>query len=50
LPKKEIDKLAATVELPSMPWKSIVKNKFDPLKRKMEKQRTRRSVGKGRNR
>lgn len=48
LPKKEIDKLAATVELPAMPWKSIVKNKFDPLKRKMEKQRTRRSVGKGR--
>lgn len=49
LPKKEIDKLAATVELPSMPWKSIIKNKFDPLKRRMEKQRTRRSVGKGRN-
>ncbi|TXR52122.1 23S rRNA pseudouridine(2605) synthase RluB [Reinekea thalattae] len=46
LPKKEIDKLAASVELPAMPWKSIVKNKFDPLKRKMEKQRTRRSVGK----
>jgi len=48
LQKKEIDQLAATVELPSMPWKSIIKHKTDPLKRKMEKQRTRRSVGKGR--
>ncbi len=48
MPKKDIDRLAATVELPAMPWKSIVKNKFDPLKRKMEKQRTRRSVGKPR--
>lgn len=48
LPKKEIDRLAASVELPSMPWKSIVKHKRDPMKRKMEKQRTRRSVGKGR--
>jgi len=48
LQKKEIDQLAASVELPSMPWKSIIKHKTDPLKRKMEKQRTRRSVGKGR--
>jgi 23S rRNA pseudouridine2605 synthase len=48
LPKKEIDKLAATVELPSMPWKSIIKHKRDPMKRKMDKQRTRRSVGKDR--
>lgn len=46
LPKTEIDRLAQSVELPAMPWKSIVKNKFDPLKRRMEKQRTRRSVGK----
>lgn len=46
LPKKEIDPLAKSVDLPAMSWKSIVKNKFDPLKRKMEKQRTRRSVGK----
>jgi 23S rRNA pseudouridine2605 synthase len=46
LPKKEIDKLAASVELKPAPWKSIVKNKRDPIKRKMEKQRTRRSVGK----
>lgn len=44
LSKKEIDRLAALVELKSKPWKSIVKNKRDPLKRKMEKQRTRRSV------
>jgi 23S rRNA pseudouridine2605 synthase len=48
LPKKEIDQLAQSVELPSMPWKSIIKHKRDPLIRKMEKQRTRRSVGKGR--
>lgn len=44
LPKKEIDKLAKLVELEPAPWKSIVKGKKDPLKRKMEKQRTRRSV------
>lgn len=48
LPKKEIDNLAKIVELPSMPWKSIIRHKFDPLIRKMEKQRTRRSVGKPR--
>ncbi|MEJ2042153.1 MAG: 23S rRNA pseudouridine(2605) synthase RluB [Reinekea sp.] len=46
LPKKEIDRLAASVELPAMPWKSIVKSKFDPNKRKMTHQRTRRNVGK----
>lgn len=45
--KKEVDQLAKSVELPSAPWKSIVKHKRDPIKRKMEKQRTRRSVGKG---
>jgi len=44
LAKKDIDRLALSVELPSAPWKSIVKHKFDPMKRKMEKQRTRRSV------
>ncbi|MDN3650422.1 pseudouridine synthase [Reinekea marina] len=44
LTKKDIDRLAASVDLPKMAWKPIVKNKFDPLKRKMEKQRTRRSV------
>jgi 23S rRNA pseudouridine2605 synthase len=44
LPKKDIDRLAASVDLPKMAWKPIVQNKFDPLKRKMEKQRTRRSV------
>ena len=46
LPKKEIDRLASMVELPAMPWQSIVKNRFDPNKRKMEKQRTRRHAGK----
>lgn len=46
LPKKEIDRLASSVELDPAPWKSIIKHKRDPLKRKMEKQRTRRSVGK----
>lgn len=46
LDKKEIDKLAKLVDLPSMPWKSIISNKRDPLKRKMENQRARRSVGK----
>ena len=44
LPKKDIDRLAASVDLPKMAWKPIVQNKFDPLKRKMDKQRTRRSV------
>lgn len=46
LPKKEIDQLAKSVDLPSAPWKSIVKHKRDPMKRKLENQRTRRSVGK----
>lgn len=51
LQKKDVDSLAALVELPKMAWKSIVTSKFDPLKRKMEKQRTRRSVeNKGRQR
>lgn len=51
LQKKDIDSLAALVELPKMGWKSIVRSKHDPLKRKMEKQRTRRSVeNKGRTR
>ena len=44
LPKKDIDRLAASVDLPKMAWKPVVANKFDPLKRKMDKQRTRRSV------
>ena len=44
LPKKDIDRLADSVGLPKMAWKPIVQNKFDPLKRKMDKQRTRRSV------
>ena len=44
--KKDIDQLAKTVDLDPAPWKSIVKHKRDPMKRKMEKQRTRRSVGK----
>lgn len=44
--KKDIDQLAKTVDLAPAPWKSIVKHKRDPMKRKMEKQRTRRSVGK----
>ena len=44
LDKKEIDRVAKSVDLPSAPWKSIIKHKFDPMKRKMEKQRTRRSV------
>lgn len=47
LTKKDVDQLAKSVELPSAPWKSIVKHKRDPIKRKMERQRTRRSVGKG---
>ncbi len=45
LAKKDIDQLAALVELPSMPWKSVVRDKTDPNRRKMENQRTRRSVG-----
>jgi len=45
LAKKDIDQLAAIVELPSMPWKSVVRDKTDPNRRKMENQRTRRSVG-----
>jgi 23S rRNA pseudouridine2605 synthase len=44
LPKKDIDRLAASVDLPKMAWKPVAANKFDPLKRKMDKQRTRRSV------
>jgi 23S rRNA pseudouridine2605 synthase len=45
LAKKDIDQLAAIVELPSMPWKSVVRDKTDPNRRKLENQRTRRSVG-----
>jgi len=45
LAKKDIDQLSAIVELPSMPWKSVVRDKTDPNRRKMENQRTRRSVG-----
>lgn len=44
LPKAEVDKLAALVELPKAPWKSILAGKHDPNRRKMEHQRTRRSV------
>ena len=46
LAKADVNRLANLVQLPSAPWKSIVRHKNDPLKRKMEKQRTRRSVGK----
>ena len=45
LAKKDIDQLAAIVELPSMPWKSVGRDKTDPNRRKLENQRTRRSVG-----
>ena len=45
LAKKDIDQLAAIVELPSMPRKSVVRDQTDPNRRKLANQRTRRSVG-----
>lgn len=44
MPKAEIDKLAKRVDLPAAPWRSVVTNKHDPNKRRMEHQQTRRSV------
>jgi len=44
MPKAEVDKLAKRVDLPTAPWKSVVTNKHDPNKRRMENQKTRRSV------
>lgn len=42
--KGEVNKLAALVGLTPAPWASIVRHRRDPVKRQMEKQRTRRSV------
>lgn len=44
LPKAEIDKLARLVELPPAPWKSIVRSKHDPVKRRMMRQKPRQSA------
>lgn len=45
LPKGEVDKLSRSVDMAPAPWKSVVKHKHDPNKRRMVRQKPRQTAG-----